>query len=132
MFISESSKIHDAEELIKRLEAKGIIRYENGEIIFDNENAENPDYKEIKLRKKDGDWLCPALDASSYLKPENLDITHLVVLPEQHFKEEQDQVWEILRALGIKSDRYHNIFYDERLEPGQAAEIIEKEFKKYF
>lgn len=123
VFISESSKIEDAEKLVEQLRAAGHIEEQGKSIFFINNEAENPLYRKIRLRTAHGRWLCEALDASSYLKPENLDITHLVVLP-NHFKEQQDKVWEILRTLGIQSNRYHNIFFDEKADPGRIADVI--------
>ena len=126
LLVSESSKIKAAEELVKQLEAVGYIDHQGESINFINPEAENPAYRKIQLRTKNGRWLCEALDASSYLNPENLAITHLVVLP-NHFKEQQDKVWEVLRVLGIKPDNYHNIFYDEKIDPKKVAEVIKNE-----
>ncbi len=128
LFVSESSKIKDAEELVKRLEDVGKITRDGQAIYFINSEAENPDYRKIPLRTKNGRWLCEALDASSYLDPKNLEITHLVILPNV-FKEEQDKVWEILRVLGIKPTNYHNIFFDENLPPDEVVNTIEEEIK---
>jgi len=130
LFVSESEKIKDAEILVGKLKAQGYIKETGGEIIFFNPDAENPDYKEITLRKANGHWLCAALDASTYLKTENRSIMHLVVLPDT-FKEQQDKVWEILRVLDIHPTNYHNIFFDPTADPEVVAETIDREFKKY-
>lgn len=130
LFVSESSKIKDAEQLVAKLEEKGKIKRDGQAIYFINPDAENQEYQEIILRTKNGRWLCEALDASSYIKEENLEITHLVVLP-NHFKKQQDKVWEMLRVLGIEPTNYHNIFYDENADPKRATEIINEEIKKY-
>ena len=130
LFVSESEKIKDAEILVGKLRAQGHIKETGGEIIFSNPDAENPDYKEITLRKANGHWLCAALDASTYLKAENRSIMHLVILPDT-FKEQQDKVWEILRVLDIHPTNYHNIFYDPAADPEVVAETIDREFKKY-
>lgn len=130
LFISESEKIIDAEELVKQLEDNGNIKRNGQEIIFINHDAENPSHQEITLRTSNGRWLCEALDASSYIKPENLEITHLVILPRE-FKEQQDKVWEILRVLGIDSTHYHNIFFDNKGNPQKIAELIQEEIEKY-
>ena len=132
LLVSESSKVRDAELLVQELEAKhaDLIRRDGQAIYFVNPNAENPLYAEIPMRTVNGRWLCEALDASSYLKPENLEITHLVILP-NHFKPQQDKVWEILRVLGIPSTNYHNIFYDEKVAPDVVARTIEEEIEKY-
>jgi hypothetical protein len=130
LLISESSKIADAETLVARLESLDLIRRDGREITFVNNTAENPFFPEITLRSKGGRWLCEALDASSYIKPENLDITHIVVLPNS-FKEQQDKVWEMLKCLGIEPLNYHNIFYDESKDPEDVARIVKEEFAKY-
>ncbi len=133
LLISESEKVNEAEQLVARLENVNGKNYlqKNGEAIkFINPDAENPEYSEITLKTKNGRWMCEALDASSYLKPENLQISHLVVLPD-HFVKQQDKVWEILRVLGIEPDNYHNIFYDENLPPDKVTAIIKQEIDKY-
>jgi len=129
LFVSESSKTRDATALVSKLEEVGKIKHDGQAIYFVNPDAENPEYREITLRTTNGRWLCEALDASAFIKPENLEVTHLVVLPD-HFKKQQDKVWEILRILGIESDNYHNIFYNEDMPPGKAAEIIRKEIER--
>lgn len=130
LFISESAKIKEAEILVEKLESQGLIKRDGQAINFVNKQAENPLYQEIPLRTKNGRWLCEALDASSYIKPENFEITHLVVLP-KHFEEQQDKVWEILRSLGISSERYHNIFYDEKTPPETVERVVREEIEKY-
>jgi len=130
ILISESEKIKDAENLVQLLENKGNIRRDGEAIYFVNLDSENPNYSEIILRTKNGRWMCPALDASSFLKPENLDIVHLVILP-NHFKIQQDQVWEILRVLGISGENYHNIFYDEQSDPQIVRNTIVEEINLY-
>jgi hypothetical protein len=131
LLISESSKTVEAEKLVERLDEAGHIQREGQKIYFVNEGAENPQYKRIILRTGTGRWLCEALDASTYLKPENLEITHLVVLSKD-FVAQQDKVWEILRVLGIRPTHYHNIFYDKSLDPSVVAEIVDDEIKKAF
>ncbi len=128
LFVSESSKQKDAEELVRRLEESGHITRDGEAIYFVNPGSENPAYSKIILRTKSGRWLCEALDASSYIKPENLEITHLVVLPNS-FREQQDKVWEILKTLGIKPTNYHNIFFDDSLDPAAVAEVIRENIK---
>ncbi len=130
LFVSESSKITAAERLVGELEAKGKIKKDGQAIYFLNDESENPDYKEIILRAKNGRWLCEALDASSYLDKANLKITHLVVLSND-FKEQQDKVWEILKTLGIRPTNYHNIFYDKNASPEEVTRIIKEEIEKY-
>ncbi|XOU95076.1 MAG: hypothetical protein ACNFW9_03350 [Candidatus Kerfeldbacteria bacterium] len=130
LLISESEKIIEAEELVKQLEANGNIRRKGEAIYFTNPDAENPAYGEIPLRTTNGRWLCEALDASSYIKKENLDITHLVVLPEA-FKDQQNKVWEVLRVLGIDNTHYHNIFFDEKQDPEVVARTIKEEIGRY-
>lgn len=133
LFVSETEKIQDAEKLVEMLEnvpGKTYIKRKDDLITFTNPEAENPEYSEITLRTKNGRWLCEALDASSYLKKENLDKSHLVILP-NHFEKQQDKVWEILRVLGIKPEHYHNIFYDENVAPEVITETIKKEIEKY-
>ena len=133
LLISESAKVQDAEKLVARLEDADGKNYlqRDGELIkFVNPDAENPAYSEITLRTKNGRWLCEALDASSYLNPENLKISHLVILPD-HFVKQQDRVWEILRVLGIKPNNYHNIFYNDKLPAEKVAAVIKQEIDKY-
>lgn len=126
LFVSESSKVESAEQLVRKLEDKGKIKRDGQAIYFVNPEAENPAYREITLRTSNGRWLCEALDASSYLDEKNLEITHLVVLPNQ-FIEQQDKVWGILRTLGIEPTNYHNIFYDENIPPEQVTRVIQEE-----
>lgn len=130
LMVSESSKVTDAEKLVTKLESKDFIERQGEEIYFVNPQAENPLYGKILLRSKAGRWYCEALDAASFINPENLEATHIVVLPD-YMKEQQDKVWEILGAIGIKPNNYHNIFYDKELPPEKIAEVIEKEFAKY-
>lgn len=130
LLISESLKVKDAEILINKLELNGNIERDGESIYFINPESENPAYRRIQLRTKAGRWLCEALDASSYIKPENLEITHLVVLP-NHFKEQQDKVWEILRVLGIMPTNYHNIFFDENNDPEIMAKVIQAEINSF-
>ena len=130
--ISESEKIEDAKKFIqvmkerKSPDGQSYIQEMGKEILFVNPNAENPKYRKITLRKQNGHWMCEALDASSYIKPENLNITHLVILP-TNFKEQQDKVWEMLRVLWIKPDNYHNIFFDPNMDPAEVTKVIKNE-----
>ena len=130
LLISESEKIKDAEVLVEKLDQAGFIKKDGQAIYFINQNAENPLFSEITLRAPNGHWMCEALDSSSYIKPENLNINHLVILP-NHFKVQQDKVWEILRCLGVKSNHYHNIFYDEKSDPETVTRVIREEIEKY-
>lgn len=128
LLVSETDKIKDAEILVDQLKAsgKGRIKESGQKIIFVNPEAEEKKDRKITLRKKDGSWTCQALDASSYLKEENRNTTHLVVLPNS-FKTQQDQVWEILKALGIaKPDTYHNIFFDKNADPENVTRVIQE------
>lgn len=127
--LAESSKQEDAAGLIDKLRGQGLIEENNGEVVFVNPNADNPLFKRINLRTKDGRWLCEALDASTFIKPENLGITHIVVLPDS-FKVQQDRVWEILRVMGIQPENYHNIFYDEHTDPKIVESTIQQEFSE--
>jgi hypothetical protein len=111
LLISESSKIERVEELVEKLDEQGVIeRKEDGRILFSNGNSTFP------LRSRQGRWMCEALDASAFLDPKNLEITHLVILPE-HFQKQQDRVWEILRALGHSPENYHNVYYPADADP---------------
>ncbi len=130
LLISENEKIQDAEQLVSQLEAAGHIRRDGQAITFVNESAENPDYQEIPLRSKNGRWLCEALDASSYINPQNTQITHLVVLPKS-FEAQQDKVWEILRTLGIEPTNYHNVFFDETGEPAVIAQSVREQIEQF-
>ena len=128
LFIPESELVKDAEKLVATLEAKGFIERKENEIFFHNPEAENQLFRRFQLKTKNGKWLCEALDASTFIKPENVIITHVVVLPE-YMKPQQDKLWEILKVLGIKPEKYHNIFFDESRSPESIATIIEDEFK---
>lgn len=128
LFVSESSKVASAEKLVEKLEKKGNIQSEGQAIYFVNPEAENPAYRKITLRTPSGRWLCEALDASSYLDEKNLEITHIVVLPNE-FIEQQDKVWEVLRTLGINPTNYHNIFYDKNVAREKVVEIIRNEIE---
>lgn len=129
LLISESSKIKDAEKLVERLEKAGHIQRDGQAIYFVNSKPEDSTYSKILLRTKQGRWLCEALDTASYLNPENLKITHLVILPNE-FREQQNKVWEILRALDIKPTNYHNIFFDKTLPPETVARNIREVIQK--
>jgi hypothetical protein len=130
VMISETEKIKNAEELVEKLKEKNLIRYGEGEEIwFQNtlEGCEDPRYMRINLRDKKGKWKCPCLDASGFLDERNRKITHLVILPKEHFEEQQDQVWEILRSIGFQPEEYHNIFFEtenEKVTPKSAVEAI--------
>ena len=130
LLVSESSKTKNAEELVLALENKGKIKIDGKAIYFVNPKAENPELTEITLRTKNGRWLCPALDASAFISPENTEITHLVILKNE-FRKQQDQVWEILHSLGIEPTNYHNIFYDEKQSPEKVVQAIREEVEKY-
>jgi hypothetical protein len=127
LMIAESSKAKDAETLVGRLDALGCIRQDENKIVFVNEEAENPLYRKIPLRTAGGRWLCEALDAATYLKTENSEIVHIVVLPD-YMKMQQDKAWEIMRVLGVKPHKYHNIFFDEQLAPEHVARVVEGAF----
>jgi len=129
LLISESTKARDAGMLVKLLKQKGLITEHGAEILFVNPAAENPLYREIRLRTKSGRWLCEALDAASFLNPINRDILHLVVLP-HYMKAQQDKVWEILRVLGITPDGYHNIFYNPAIPAEDIADTIAMAFRR--
>ncbi len=155
LLVSESEKTEGAPELLRRLvegidqgKAKGKIIYgqvSEGKVAqneMERHNLEKrkeelkeqitfitEDGREIRLRDQSGHWTCQTLDASSYLDPKNLEITHLVILPNE-FKEQQDKVWEILRSLDIQPTNYHNIFFDKDLPPEAVAEVIREEIEK--
>ena len=131
LLVSESSKQVDAEQLVEILHQKGLLKQgEGGSLYFSNPDAENPEFREIELRTDHGHWMCEALDASTYLKPENQEIAHLVILPD-HFKKQQDKVWEILRVLGIQPENYHNIFFDPKTDTDTVVQTIKEEIDKY-
>jgi len=126
--LSESAKVKDAEVLVERLRSAGKIKEsESGEITFVDEAKGT----EILLRRSNGHWQCAALDASSYLDPKNLELTHLVILPKS-FEKQQDEVWEILQSIGIQSTNYHNIFFDENLlKQGFRTEDVSQSIKEF-
>jgi hypothetical protein len=126
--VAESQKVTDAEKLAIQLESLGYIERNGQEVLFVNELAENPLHYRIRLRTKNGKWLCEALDASAFLQPQNWNITHLVILPDS-MKDQQDRVWEILRVLGIDPAKYHNIFFDSNLPLAQISQTILTMFK---
>lgn len=125
--VSENAKVPDADVLVSKLEAEGHIIRKSKEIIFVNDDAENPLYTQITLRTSKGKWLCEALDAATFLKHENLHILHIVALPE-YMKAQQDKVWELLRVLGVASDKYHNVFYDHTQKPEHIIQTVIEEF----
>ncbi|MGH7883583.1 MAG: hypothetical protein ACREN8_11905, partial [Candidatus Dormibacteraceae bacterium] len=127
LLIQESSMVTYAELLVAKLESKGFIHRDGDEISFVNDQAENPLHRQFPLRTRKGRWLCGALDAATYLKPENLEIIHIVVLAE-YMRNQQDRVWEILRVLGIQPSGYHNIFYDPTQSPEKIIEIVRHAF----
>lgn len=124
LLVSEGSKVADAQQLIARLDTLGMIRRNGQELLFVTERPENPLYYQVRLRSRSGKWLCQTLDAACFLKDENKDIAHVVVLPE-YMKQQQDMVWEILRVLHIKPEHYHNIFYDHKQSPDRVARAVE-------
>jgi len=127
LLVSEAAKVADAEVLVKVLEEQRpeLISRDGQAITFKKEDGQ-----EITLRNKSGDWRCEALDASSYIKPENKDITHLVVLSE-NFRDQQDNVWAVLKSLGIEPTNYHNIYFPEDSDPREVAQAIESEIDKH-
>lgn len=129
LLISEDNMQLNAELLVARLEGQGYIQRTGDEITFINEDAENPLYAQVRLRTKSGRWLCEALDAASYIDPANRNITHLVVLP-SYMKTQQDRVWEILRVLGIPSNRFHNIFFDPNASVLQVCAVVRQVFQR--
>lgn len=128
LLVSESSKVAQAKQLVAELDRFGSIQRQGLEMTFTSREPENPLYDRITLRTKRGKWLCAALDAAGFLDEQNRRITHLVALP-QYMKEQQDKVWEILRVLGISSERYHNIFYDPHATPEAIVATVEAFFE---
>jgi hypothetical protein len=127
LLVSETEKIKDAEELVRQLEeqAPELIVREGEALYFVKDDGDR-----VTLRNTNGDWKCEALDASSYIKPENAEITHLVVLPKD-FEEQQNNVWAILKSLGIEPTNYHNIFFPENADPDQVARVIKEQIDKH-
>lgn len=130
VLISEKDKIDDAKKLVSAMDKKGLIEYGAGEEIwFQNKLAQcdDPRYLRILLRDKNGNWQCAALDASGFLNPRNREIVHLVILPKENFEVQQDQVWELLHALGFRPQDYHNIFFEvdnNNVTPASAVKAI--------
>lgn len=135
ILISETEKTKDAPALEAALKEKGLIEYGEGEEIwFQNkiDQCEDPRYLRINLRTKDGTWQCAALDASGFLHERNRKITHLVILPKENFEEQQDQVWEILHALGFQPENYHNIFFETnnpKVTPESTVETLREKIE---
>ena len=125
LLVSESAQQADVPNLVSLLESKGYIRRDGKEVWFVNSQADNPEFSEIRLANKEGEWLCVTLDATSFLKDKGLDKTYLVVL-DLAFKAQQDQVWEILRVLGVNPLNYHNIFFDASRPPSEVARTIQE------
>jgi len=128
LLLAESSKVAQAKQLVAELDRFGFIQRHGLEIIFTPREPENPLYDRITLRTKRGKWLCAALDAAGFLDEQNRRIVHLVALP-HYMKEQQDKVWEILRVLGISSERYHNVFYDASASPQTVVRTVEAFFE---
>jgi hypothetical protein len=128
LLLSESSKVAHAEQLVVELDRFGFIRHQGLEITFVPRDPERLFYDRIVLRTKRGKWLCAALDAAGFLDEQNRRIVHVVALPHS-MKEQQDKVWEILRVLGISSERYHNIFYDPQATPETIVRTVEAFFQ---
>jgi hypothetical protein len=128
LLLAESSKVAQAKQLVAELDRFGFIQRQGLEIIFTPREPENPLYDRITLRTKRGKWLCAALDAAGFLDEQNRRIVHLVALP-HYMKEQQDKVWEILRVLGISSERYHNVFYDASARPEMVVRTVEAFFE---
>lgn len=127
--ISNSDKKIEVKQLIKILEEKNHIKKDGDIIYFINPESENPEYREIMLQTQNGSWTGGALNAGTYLNPENLKIIHLVVWPNQ-LKKQQDKTWEILRVLGIESANYHDIFFDETVSAEKIVGTIKEEIEQ--
>ncbi|MBU0597747.1 hypothetical protein KKF61_01970 [Patescibacteria group bacterium] len=90
-FVSESSKVEAAKTLVEQLknitqpDSKSVIKEKGGAIYFNDGQSEGGQYDDhfFPLRTKGGRWTCEALDASSFLNPENQKTTHLVILPKR-------------------------------------------------
>jgi hypothetical protein len=130
IMIAESSKVADAQLLVDRLAQSGHIIQKGEELLFVNDGAENPLHSSFTLRTKQGRWLCEALDAATFLKPVNVETTHIVVLPD-YMKVQQDKVWELLRVLGIAPANYHNIFFDISASPVAVTRVLQDTFAAY-
>lgn len=135
VLLDEGDKVFAAEKIVAEIEVKSLeegksfyLENDGEKIVFHNPDAENPDFQKIQLRNANGKWTCQALDAASYQKAENLDITHLVILPSS-MRSQQDQVWELLRVLGIQNKHYHNIFFDTTADAEKIVDAITDEFE---
>ena len=51
-----------------------------------------------------------------------------MVLPKR-FEGQQDRVFNILNALGIEPESYHNIFFDDQADPQEVVVTIEQEIQ---
>jgi hypothetical protein len=75
----------------------------------------------ILLCRKDGTPTCQALDASSYLNPQNTELMHIVML-DKSMAAQQDKTYTLLRAMGIvRPETYHNTFFDSN---GLPPELV--------
>lgn len=130
-FISESSKQETAQQLTDRLQQQGLIKEKKGALYFNDGQSHGGQNDEhfFPLKTQGGRWTCEALDASSFLDEKNQKITHLVILPKS-FQLQQDRVWNILHALGIKPENYHNIFFDTNEKPETVVQKIQEEITK--
>lgn len=138
----ESELVEGAKKLTSHLVDKGFIEgntdSDTGEIWFIQTatQSEDPRYTRIKLRDANGHWECAALDASQFMHPRNLDITHVIILPRSNFEQQQDQVWEIVRKInpdadreGFRGENIHNIFIDTDNEK-VTIELIKETLRK--
>lgn len=73
----------------------------------------------IKLCNSDGKWTNVAQQAASFFNNTNRNKAHVIIGPEDEITY-QDQVWELVRALGLQPDQYQNIFYKR----GIALDIV--------
>lgn len=127
LLVSESSKIESAKILIELLRSRGFVEQDGKQFFFVNPNAETEETRRFALTTKSGKFNCAALDASSFLSPENRETCHVIVLPE-YMRQQQNEVWEILKVLGIQPTNYHNIFF----EPDANKERVVEEIRQHF
>ncbi len=137
LVLSEFDKQKDVEEFVRRISeiaarpnAPFSIEQKGEKMTLVSPDAENPLFQEIVLRNEGGKWMCPALDAASFIHPRNKEIMHLVVLPDV-MKDQQDQVWEMLRLMDIEPQNYHNIYYDSTATPDTVKKDLTELFEHF-
>jgi hypothetical protein len=76
------------------------------------------------LLSTNGRATCQALDASTFLKTQNKNFLHFIMLGD-HFSSQQDKVYTLLRALDItNAQKYHNTYFNADKLPSDVVVLI--------